>query len=253
MKPKYDEWAKLMKKPADSPKAHWGALPFRVHQLFDTMVKAASTGNQDLFLCAGGALIHYVGDSCQPLHASYLSQGDPEHVVKRPRSDGMKLQADGVHSGYEDDMIAYGYQNEDLANKLKSEIASLKTETIPEIKTGYDASKAIIALIKATQSDIAPREIVDKWVALASVPKKQKAQAMWETFGDRTITVMARGTRYLTQIWQAAWDSGGGDGKIGAGDPAKPADLQKLYNNRASFPPSRSINIRRTGMRIGPP
>ena len=54
---------------------------------------------------------------------------------------------------------------------------------------------------------------------------------MWETFGDRTITVMARGTRYLTQIWQAAWDSGGGDGKIAAGDPAKPADLQKLYNN----------------------
>ena len=86
----------------------------------------------------------------------------------------MKLQADGVHSGYEDDMIAYGYQNEDLANKLKSEIASLKTETIPEIKTGYDASKAIIALIKATQSDIAPREIVDKWVALASVPKSKR-------------------------------------------------------------------------------
>ena len=61
MKPKYDEWAKLMKKPADSPKAHWGALPFRVHQLFDTMVKAASTGNQDLFLCAGGALIIMLG------------------------------------------------------------------------------------------------------------------------------------------------------------------------------------------------
>src|SRR4029077_7385538 len=97
----------------------------RVHQLFDTMVKAAKEKNENLFLCAGGVLIHYVGDACQPLHASYLSQGDPARVVKRPQSGGMQLEANGVHSGYEDDMIAYGYTKGNLAATLKTRIAEL--------------------------------------------------------------------------------------------------------------------------------
>src|SRR5262249_23554104 len=141
MKSRYDRWSDLLKQPRKSPKEHWGALPFRVHQLFDTMVAAARARDQKLFLCAGGALIHYVGDSCQPLHASYLSQGDPEQVIAKPRSPGkMKLQADGVHSGYEDDMIAYGTTDAGLQDKLKQRIASLKHEHIAPIGNGFDAA-----------------------------------------------------------------------------------------------------------------
>ena len=29
------------------------------------------------FVCAAGVLTHYVGDACQPLHISYLHDGDP--------------------------------------------------------------------------------------------------------------------------------------------------------------------------------
>ena len=42
---------------------------------------------------------------------------------------------------------------------------------------------------------------------------------------------MARGTRYLAKIWQAAWDAGDGDGNIGAGSRIKDAAIMQLYND----------------------
>jgi hypothetical protein len=241
MEPRFEEWDGLLKgaskgEEAKDGRAHWGALPFRVKQLFDTMVKAAREGNEKLFICAGGVLIHYIGDACQPLHASYLSQGDPARVVKRPKSDRMKLEADGVHSGYEDDMVAYGFKNDGLAAKLKARISNLKNEPAADVKNGFEAAKAVIALIAATQKEIAPRAIVDKWVSLQTTPKREKIEAMWEEFGGDTITCMARGTRYLAKIWQAAWDAGNGDAKIGGGSEIDKQDIMDLYNNSNIVP-----------------
>jgi hypothetical protein len=241
MQPQYDKWAKLLKPDETKPErkdAHWGALPFRVHQLFDIMVKAANGGNQDLFLSAGGVLIHYIGDACQPLHASYLSQGDPARVVKRPTVDTKILEADGVHSGYEDEMIAYGATEQNLAARLKTRITQLKNEPIADIQSGNDAAKAVITLIEATQHEIAPRRIVDEWVALKKEgkSKKDKAVAMWEMFGDDTITCMARGTRYLAKIWQAAWDAGNGDTNIAEGGRRKESNIMDIYNDQDKLP-----------------
>ena len=228
----YQQWAQKLGKPDNSK--HWGALPFRVHQLFDTMVKAASESDPKLFLCVGGVLIHYLGDACQPLHASYLSQGDPDRVVQRPHGQTKALEADRVHSGYEDDLVAYGYQNDDLTGRLKTRIGEMRndaSETIADIANGYDAAKAVIALIAATQRDIAPRAIVDKWVELSGIKPKAKAQAMWEMFGADTVSCMARGTRYLAKLWQAAWSLGNGDTHIAPTAAIKKADLMKLYND----------------------
>ena len=70
-----------------------GLLPFRVWQLYDAMVAALDQPepSQDKFLCAAGTLAHYIGDSCQPLHISYLHHGDPEHssswrAARKPRA-----------------------------------------------------------------------------------------------------------------------------------------------------------------------
>ena len=60
------------------------------------MVAAADRGSAAHFLCPGGVLIRDIGDACQPLHTSYLSQADPDRVMDRPQSPGKKLEADGV-------------------------------------------------------------------------------------------------------------------------------------------------------------
>ena len=238
VKSKYDEWAEALGKPS-RPYSHWGALPFRVWQLFDAMVDAALANKQDAFLCAGGVLIHYIGDACQPLHTSYLSQGDPDRLVDRPRSDGVKLEADGVHSGYEDDMVNFGYQSKNLANKLETEIKRQEKdakEAIEEFSTGSEAAKAIIKLVAATHKTLGPREIVDKWVELKGSPKKDRNEAMWEEFGERTVECMARGARYLARIWHEAWKAGNADSKIGEGSKRKKTSIMKLYNDPKIVP-----------------
>ncbi len=53
-----------------------GALPFRVGQLFDEMVKHLRAGELDKFVCVAGALGHYVSDATQPLHISHLHHGE---------------------------------------------------------------------------------------------------------------------------------------------------------------------------------
>jgi hypothetical protein len=64
---------------------------------------------------------------------------------------------------------------------------------------------------------------------------------MWDAFGDDTVTCMARGTRYLAKVWQAAWDLGNGDANIGVGRGLKENDLMKLYNS-ADVPPSIALD-----------
>src|SRR5262249_58595634 len=64
---------------------------------------------------AAGILSHYVGHACQPLHISYMFNGDPadsERVEQRNRRTGELEEVDqpraaGVHSAYEDRMVNY--------------------------------------------------------------------------------------------------------------------------------------------------
>src|SRR6185503_2557605 len=56
---------------------HRGLLPFRVWQIFNDMVRFVKAGKVAEFVCAAGVLTHYVGDACQPLHISFLHDGDP--------------------------------------------------------------------------------------------------------------------------------------------------------------------------------
>ena len=55
-----------------------GMLPFRVWQIYRHMVASVGHGgtSRDSWRAAG-VLAHYVGDACQPLHGSYLDDGDP--------------------------------------------------------------------------------------------------------------------------------------------------------------------------------
>jgi hypothetical protein len=83
---------------ATSKTVPYGALPFRVWQIFAQLVPYAKEPDGAKFLTAAGCLAHYIGDSCQPLHSS-------QHA------DGLDGAATGVHSTYEDNMVdAYADQ-----------------------------------------------------------------------------------------------------------------------------------------------
>jgi len=83
----YDSVKDLLKDDDIKPQ-HRGLLPFRVWQIFDKMTDFAKDGDARRFLCAAGVLTHYIGDACQPLHISYLHDGDPLRAYEYTFQEG---------------------------------------------------------------------------------------------------------------------------------------------------------------------
>lgn len=217
----YDEVDQAMGKPAnDQAKSKRGLLCFRVWQIFDYMKAALEANEHDKFIFAAGVLAHYIGDACQPLHSSYMSDGDPADTTTEmytpPRGGSRHPKGvpylkennpgSGVHVAYEDNMID-DYIHEMLP-KIKEMIADktskIMEEEIVEIRNGQEAGFAILNLMKLTQEDISPKSIVESFKK-AKAAKKDISQELYNEFGDLTIQVLARGCRYLAAVWDAAW------------------------------------------------
>ena len=226
--------------------AHRGLIFFRVWQIYDYMVAAAAKGNSGRaeFMFAAGVLAHYVGDGCQPLHGSYMSDGDPadnqtiDYTAKRDSTKHKKGDVykkvinpgSGVHVAYEDHMIDDNIDK--IMESLSSRAAHIFTsEAIPKITSGQKAGYAVLHLVKKTQHDIHPKELVEAFKAAKGKPNVSKA--LYDQFGDRTITVIARGSIYLAAIWEAAWKAAGN--KITDLTEVDKKDLQDLYKNPANL------------------
>jgi hypothetical protein len=196
---------------------HRGLLPFRVWQIFNDMVGFVKAGKVAEFVCAAGVLTHYVGDACQPLHISYLHDGDPEHPVTRTvhHRDGTDEEkvdplGKGVHSAYEDGMV--NAHRDAILGRL-AETPKVKAAEL--IRTGFEAAKATIGMMRTVFERVPPRKIVQFYINSDAKPK-QLAEDLWEEFGDGTIECMQDGVHLLAVLWQSAWVEGNGDQTIPA-------------------------------------
>ncbi len=194
---------------------HRGLLPFRVWQIFDEMIDFVRAGKAAEFVCAAGVLTHYVGDACQPLHISYLHDGDPlqatSHTVRhRDGTTGDKKIAMGAgcHSAYEDAMVN--------ANREKILAGLDKTKTVKAaelVSTGFEAAQKTVELMRATFTRLAPVDIVSAYVAFGK-SKAGLADHLWSEFGAATISCMQDGTHLLAVLWESAWKAGNGETNI---------------------------------------
>jgi hypothetical protein len=167
-----------------------GSLPFRVWQIYEEMVGFVKERKVADFVCAAGVLAHYVGDACQPLHASQFH-------------DGPVGQPIGVHSMYENTML--DSRPDELVVAVESAIGNRKSKK--DVSGGKDAAASIIQLFRDVRKILAPEEIVDFFQTLTD----NKPAQMWEEFGERTAKCMALGCLRLASLWQSAWVEGGGD------------------------------------------
>jgi hypothetical protein len=191
---------------------HRGLLPFRVWQLLDAMVEFANDGEADKFVCAAGVLTHYLGDACQPLHISYLHDGDPnnpvEHTFSRGKKEGeteKRPLGQGVHSAYEDAMV-FDHRNEILDGLKKTP----KTSKDEMITTGFEAARKTIELMRSTFKLIPPEKLVQAYVDVGK-GGKASSNALWKAFGKKTITAMQDGAHLLAVLWESAWAAGDGE------------------------------------------
>lgn len=227
---------------------HRGLLPFRVWQIFDAMVELVEAGKVAEFVCAAGVLTHYIGDACQPLHISYLHDGDPEHPQthtvhhvkgkkKGTTEDIVSALGSGVHSAYEDDMVSA--HRDDILKGLE---ATHPVKASDLITSGSGAAKATIAMMRKVFQRIPPRQIVQFYIDSDAKPK-QLAEDMWHEFGKGTVTCMKDGVHLLAVLWQSAWVQGDAHHNIPAAAlPAVTKDHAMKICQNPDFLPSLQIN-----------
>jgi len=221
---------------------HRGLLPFRVWQIFDGMVEFAKTGKTAEFVCAAGVLTHYVGDACQPLHISFLHDGDPDQPVTRTvhHRDGTEEEVKdplgrGVHSAYEDEMVNANRQ------KILSGLGQTSKATAAElVNNGQEAALRTIELMRKTFRRIPPANIVDAFVRFGK-SKARRADSFWKQFGQPTIQCMQDGTHLLGVLWESAWKIGDGEHKLDETLTLTEDRAMKICADRG-FLPSCTIN-----------
>jgi hypothetical protein len=161
-----------------------GLLPFRVWQFYEAMVQAVSNQQIPTFVCAAGILAHYVGDACQVLHGSYLSDGDPGRPQQREvrHRDGTvetvtEPLGKGVHSAYEGGMI-----NEHIDTLMGEVDAAIgQDHGMSLVRGGQEAGFAIVELMKRTRSLIDPMVLVEAYAARRG--EDNASEVLWNDFG----------------------------------------------------------------------
>ena len=192
-----------------------GALPFRVGQIYNEMVEFLRRSDIISFLCAAGILAHYVGDACQPFHASYLHHGRNKEEAR-------------VHSYYETQML------DRFATEVMVGVnAKLKRSSKPAFKLrgGLQVAISVINLMRTTAKKLPPLDIITAYND--SDKNGHRMKDFFDTVGDNTISCIADGCLQLASIWQSAWNEGNGNkvskSKLGHIDRE---DLKNLYEDK---------------------
>jgi hypothetical protein len=188
----------------DKPPKDMGLLPFRVAQLYRTIVESLTTGAADgvaRALCAAGVMAHYVGDACQPLHVSH-------------HHDGRTPEEEGVHGDYETKM---------MTSKRREVVAGLErrlARATPRARiTGHrTAAVEVVELMERTVRRLSPEEVIDAWVQADG-----RSDDLWLAVGRRTLDCMADGIRTLAMLWSSAWKEA-----EAAAPPAEALDKDQL-------------------------
>jgi hypothetical protein len=193
-----------------------GALPFRVWQIYDQMVRSVKARNLDEFICAAGVLAHYGGDACQPLHVSFLHHGRLGHDDEKE-----------VHSRYETNMLDRFAADIVVAvnQKLKSKQAKAN------VKGGKAAAISVIELMRDTIQKLPPMKIIN---AHNGATGAARTKHMFDVLGDKTAEVIADGSLGLASLWASAWKEGGGNDIATTKLVTRQrGDIKKLYNKNS--------------------
>ena len=186
-----------------------GLVPFRVWQIYKAMVGFVVKKDIPSFVCAAGVLAHYIGDACQPLHGSYLDDGDPFRNPDGTPSPTMlghgKGFGHGVHTVYERTMINDHFDKVvgGVGNSLGSD------HGMSFVTGGQHAGFATIELMRRSRSRLDPMTLVETYAALKAAGKST-SEGLWAKFKDKTIETMTDGCRVLAMLWDSAWAEGGG-------------------------------------------
>jgi hypothetical protein len=220
-----------------------GILPFRVWQFFNELVAFADKGDTTSFVAAAGALAHYVGDACQPLHGSQFGQSDESRPTTtgavNPKTHKPLKFGDGAHSAYETKML--DHMAPDLFANIDQLLPGKHGLTL--VKDGRGAALDIVKLMDDVAGVLDPMEILEAFEQAGGGTRNDQVEKIYNTkkIGERTAKVMVLGVRHLAMIWEAAWTAGGGPKIAQAKLTEIKQPLLRACYERTSFVPSLTI------------
>jgi hypothetical protein len=202
-----------------------GSLPFRIKQIFELMVQYIQAGKVKEYVCASGILAHYVGDACQPLHASRLHNKN------------------GVHSPYETFMLNENRGANGVLQKTRLALEARLGDS--EILNGAMAAERTIGLMRTVRGILSPEAILEVWNQQDW--NSPNYTTMWQSLGTKTGECMAEGALLLASLWQSAWRVGNGDQHIHSSATIPYQKLSNLFRPNGStgveqFLPSLSLS-----------
>jgi hypothetical protein len=227
-----------------------GALPFRIAQVFDDMVRFAASGDRTKFVGAAGILTHYVFDASLMMHISYLHHGNPDGEMVTKGDDKVPLAYD-VHDEF-DNQLVERFSKEirrDLPGLVKKKSAADEPVKTENLKTTKDAAIAAFILMKNAFQLASPADIVSDFESLVNEPKQDRAEELWKKYGGGLLQAIAEGVVLAARLWEAAWIKGKGSEKIKDTSAVSQASLKKLYQTKEGFLNSVNLKEIKTAMR----
>jgi hypothetical protein len=211
-----------------------GALPFRIAQVYQTMLRARS---KDEFVCAAGILPHYVLDACMPLHVSYMHHGDPNGPKKLMNGKEVPITED-VHSEFDNQVVEYHSQEitEKLPGLVKKKAGGVAPIPLKSIKTWHDAAVGSMRLMRNMIEKYGndPEKIVLDFESLLDLPKRDRCDKLWETYKNGMLNMFAEGVIFTARLWEAAWINGASK-DISDIETCGEDALRKLYETKSGF------------------
>jgi hypothetical protein len=207
----------------------YGALPFRIGQVFDLLVEYLKDLNLEWAYAAAGALIHYVADACNPAHVTEWSKGDPGWT---------KSQNSRFHSIWDN----FTKIDEALVEKSLS-----RCKVSDDVDDGQCASRDALKLMGHTLDKVKVGDFVDSSDPPASYAACREFVRSPQGMA-KIADVVAHGCALLFSLWASAWRLGSGsriDAQALADIPAAGLYDDVLYD--PEFLPSISLKAAAAG------
>lgn len=220
-----------------------GYLPFRIWQIYRSMVASLKDGELMDFLAAAGVLAHYVGDAAMPFHISKLHHGYGPERVDRKSPEYMeykKSKAYKIHAILEEQMFEVEAAN--MLSLVDGSVKSLAGNRKTNLGGEFGAVKHAFALMCKILTLVPPVDVVKKDDLNLNAP--DRARAFFGSFGPATAECVARSCIVLADLWESAWAEGLDGGDAPSANKLRAyseSDLQAVYR-RPGFLPAYNLD-----------
>ncbi|KPL25461.1 MAG: hypothetical protein AMJ75_01050 [Phycisphaerae bacterium SM1_79] len=217
--------------PEENDHERRGALPFRVWQIYNDMTEALSEGGSDRavrFVAMAGVLAHYMADACMPLHNTKYHHGYSEAPDEQKK----------VHNYVDNNILSI--QQGSLLNDAFSAID--RDRSFLTVEGGQAWGQRTMDLLVYTYDQLKPTRIINAFNETIDLHWRSRYSYMIEKVGEPLCECIAEGTFRLAEIWENAWQEGGGDSVPNSQLVAVPEqDLSGLYLDKEGFVPCRLL------------